>query len=386
MNKQFDIIVVGAGPAGSMAALSAARNGRSVCLLERKPQAGTPVRCGEGIGHRSLVENIDVRPEWIKSVIKRSIMVAPNGLKVEIANVDESYILDREKMDNDIVKDAIDAGVTYYTKFATTGLKRVGEKEYEVYGNDVSLKSNCIILADGVESKLARFVGWNTTLQLKDIETCAFARVISPLIDNETCIFYTGSKVAPGGYAWVFPRGKGEANVGLGILGVNSKAGSALESLNRFINSEFPAARITNTHCGGVPVTKWIRPLVRDGVMLAGDAARQVNCLSGAGIAYSLYAGKHCGQIAARAFSNGSIDYSFLNKYQQVWDKRYGKQQIRSYSLKEFVTKNADDDFLNRIAVSLSKEDPQKMNYLRVFVRTFSRHPVLLFKAFKLFR
>src|SRR5690554_4131952 len=159
MNKQFDIIVVGAGPAGSMAALSAARNGRSVCLLERKPQAGTPVRCGEGIGHRSLVENIDVRPEWIKSVIKRSIMVAPNGLKVEIANVDESYILDREKMDNDIVKDAIDAGVTYYTKFATTGLKRVGEKEYEVYGNDVSLKSNCIILADGVESKLARFVG-----------------------------------------------------------------------------------------------------------------------------------------------------------------------------------------------------------------------------------
>ena len=71
-------------------------------------------------------------------------------------------------------------------------------------------------------------------------------------------------------------------------------------------------------------------------------------------------------------------------RYQTGWIKTYGRQQNRSYALKEFVMKT-DDAFLDRIAASLAKEQPERMNYLRVFARTFSRHPLLLLKAMKLF-
>jgi len=125
---------------------------------------------------------------------------------------------------------------------------------------------------------------------------------------------------------------------------------------------------------------------VRDGALLVGDAARQVNNISGAGIHYSLFAGKLAGITAAQAFGrpDGSADYRHLVRYETEWKKMYGRQQDRSCALKEFVMKT-DDAFLDRIAASLAKEPPERMNYLRVFARTFSRHPLLLLKAVRLF-
>jgi hypothetical protein len=76
-------------------------------------------------------------------------------------------------------------------------------------------------------------------LALSDVETCAFARVISPLIEKNACIFFTGSKIAPGGYAWVFPRAVGEANVGLGISGNNSEPAKQSCIWNALSNRSF---------------------------------------------------------------------------------------------------------------------------------------------------
>lgn len=382
---KFDIIVVGAGPAGSMAALHAAEGKRKVCLLERKTDAGVPVRCGEGIGRHGLLNYLEPQPGWIRNTIHKSAMVSPSGIRIELSGVTEDFVLDREKMDGDLVKMAQKAGAEYFCGTSVISIEKKGY-EYHVKCPQTTFIAPCVILADGVESRLARFLGWNTSLQLSDVETCAFARVVSPLIEKDACIFYTGSRVAPGGYAWIFPRGAGEANVGLGISGNHSDAGKAREYLQKFIDMELPGARVNDVHCGGVPVTKYIKPLVKDGVMLVGDAARQVNCLSGAGIAYSLYAGKTAGQVASQAFSGDSLNLKHLKNYEKSWAKSFGKQQRRSYALKQFVAKYADDTFLNRVAQSLSKEDPKNMNYLKVFMRTFSGHPLLLLKAIKLFK
>jgi digeranylgeranylglycerophospholipid reductase len=116
-----------------------------------------------------------------------------------------------------------------------------------------------------------------------------------------------------------------------------------------------------------------------------GDAARQVNCISGAGIAYSLFAGKLAGKVAAEAISKDGVNYSLLHTYEKQWKQRYGKQQERSFALKEFVTHHTDDAFLNKVAATLAKNKSGRIRYLNVFLSTFSRHPILLFKASKLF-
>lgn len=385
VNETYDIAVIGAGPAGSMAAQYAARLGRSVCLMDRNAKVGVPVRCGEGIGYKSFIRHVGSRTEWTLNKIEKAVMVSPSGTRVTIGNIDESFILDREKMDGDLAAEAARAGAKLLLSTTVTEIKRTSDKRYEcVTGPDSSIYASCLIIADGVESRCARFLGWNTAVSLVDMETCAFCHVASPLIDHTVCVFYTGTTYAPGGYVWIFPRGKGVANVGLGINGSRSSAGKAKELLLKFIDKELPGSPMSYLHCGGVPVGKAIRPLVRDGAMLVGDAARQVNCMSGAGIHYSLFAGKTAGTVAANAFKNGSLDHAALHQYEKEWWKTYGKQQERSFALKEFVLKS-DDAFLDRIASSLAKERPEKMNYLRVFIRTFARSPLLLIKAIRLF-
>ncbi len=298
----YDIAVLGAGPAGSSAALQAARLKRSVCLIDRNAKVGVPVRCGEGIGYHSFIKHAGNRLEWTLNRIRQSVMVSPSGIKVTIGNIDESYILDRETMDDDLAAEAAQAGADLFLSTPIVEVRRTAERAYECRSPDRTFTASCVIIADGVESRLARFLGWNTALSLGDVESCAFCRATSPLIDQNACIFYTGTTVAPGGYAWIFPRGKGDANVGLGIIGTKSGPGKAKECLERFIDRELSGAHVRSLHCGGVPVGRWLRPLVRDGAMLAGDAARQVNSISGAGIHYSLFAGNLAGTVAARLF------------------------------------------------------------------------------------
>jgi len=394
-NNKYDIIIVGSGPAGASAAMSAAASGRRVLLLERKPTPGLPVRCGEGIGHKGLTLSLPARPEWIKSTVTRARMVSPSGITVEIGDVDKSYILDREKMDADLVKDAVKAGAEFRALSPVVHAEETPSNLYKVtcagvgdghVNERIEFVASCLILADGVESRLARCFGWKTALRLEDIETAAFARVEAAGIEDDCCTFYTGNAVAPGGYLWVFPRGPGVANVGLGVIGSRCRSGLPKELLLNFIERTYSKAKVTDLHCGGVPVAAWVKPLVRGGVMLVGDAARQVNAINGAGIAYSLYAGGLAGAAAAGAFrGDGSFCRKALFEYQRGWAKNFGKQQERSFALKEFIM-SADDAFLDKIADSLSKEPAGKLSYLRVFMRTFSSRPLLLLKAFKLFR
>ena len=110
-----------------------------------------------------------------------------------------------------------------------------------------------MILADGVESRLARDLCWQTALDPVDLETCAFCKVTHESIDAESCIFYIGNNITPAGYAWVFPQGNNQANIGLGVLGSNSRsAGKAKALLEKFVAVKFPGAQMIDLHCGGV--------------------------------------------------------------------------------------------------------------------------------------
>ena len=381
--REYEILVVGAGPAGSMAAKAAAEQGRRVCLAERLARPGTPVRCGEGVGCKGASISLTLRKEWIRATIRAARFYSPAGTPVELRSIAESYILDRATMDADLAEDARAAGADLRTRTPIVSVS-FNDGWYEASGLDAQIRARCIICADGVESRIARDLGWSTALQLNDLESCAFARVTHESIDQSLVEFHVGTNIAPGGYAWVFPRGNCEANVGLGVMGLRHDAGRAREHLRAFIARRFPGASAGGFHCGGVPVGRWMRPLVREGAMLAGDAARQVGAINGAGIAYSLFAGKTAGTVAAQAFSGGTFDSRRLKEYERIWARRFGRHLDRSWRLKEMAVRFSDD-YLDSVAAALAKEDPARLNYMRVFVKAFAGHPLLLLKAFRLF-
>jgi digeranylgeranylglycerophospholipid reductase len=172
----------------------------------------------------------------------------------------------------------------------------------------------------------------------------------------------------------------------LGVLGSYSQAGIAKQLLEQFVEHFFHGGAITNVRCGGVPAGPWTRPLVKDGIMLVGDAARQVISLTGAGINYSIYAGKLAGRIAAQAIDGNSVNYQFLKSYECEWANGLGKQQMRSYALKTLLIKKHDNRFFNSIARSLAKKKNRNLSVLGVFLRTFITHPAAFIKALLLFR
>jgi digeranylgeranylglycerophospholipid reductase len=382
---KYDIMVVGSGPAGSVAAFHASEGGRRVCLVDRREQVGTPVRCGEGVGVNGISRSVQLNPAWVKCRISKIKMVSPSGIEVNLTSKDEGLILDRQRMEQDLVDRAVRAGVTFVKNTTIVSVDQTGGG-YRCTGADGrTYESPCVILADGVESRLARCMGWKTALPLGDLDTCAFAHVRSASIEQDKCVFHFGKKYAPGGYLWVFPRGDGWANVGLGVIGSESRPGRARELLEQFINERFPGAPVADMHCGGVPLTKWLKPLVKGGVMVVGDAARQVNAISGAGISFGMLAGKMAGSVAAEAFAGGTLNQSHLHVYEKRWAVDCGKQQLRSCALKDVII-GFDDAFLDVIARHFERRNSGRITHVNILMRALSRYPLLMLKAFLLFR
>jgi digeranylgeranylglycerophospholipid reductase len=385
IQRQFDIAVIGGGPAGIVAATYAAQGGRKVCLIDRKKSPGFPVRCGEAIGLKGFTSSVAIKQEWIKSSIKYMKIVSPCGIGVTVPNSYEGYIVDREKMETDMTNEAVKAGAEFFSGVSIVSVAPGPKGGYECRGGDTIFSAQCVILAEGVESRLARGLGWATHLKLGDVHSCAFARISHKNVEPNACVFYLGSSRAPGGYVWVFHRGGETANVGLGVLGSRCHEGFPRELLLKFISEKFPGANISDLHCAGVPMGKWKKPLVKNGVMLVGDAARMMNCVSGAGIAYALFSGRAAGTVAAESFDGGDCRNDMLKNYEKQWASFYGKQQLRSFSLKEVMV-SFSDDFLDDVARSISKNPGKKMSILSIFIKAFSSRPLLLLKVMRLLR
>ena len=343
------------------------------------------MRCGEAIGLKGFSSVVELNPAWILSTITSMKLVSPSGIGVTVPNDYGAYIIDREKMEQDITNDAVKAGVTLHSDTSITSIRRQNGDYVCVSSPAASISSACVILAEGVESRLARQLGWSTHLAPGDIHSCAFARVDHADVIPDTCVFYLGKAYATAGYVWVFHRGGRSANVGLGVLGSHTEAGMPKKLLLSFINNKFPGAEVSELHCGGVPMGKWIKPLVRDGAMLVGDAGHLVNCVSGAGIAYALFSGKAAGTVAAQSFEKGVCRFEKLKEYERQWASHYGKQQLRSVSVKEIMV-GFTDRFMDDMARSVTKSKNGKMNILRIFIRAFAKHPFHLWKVIQLLR
>ena len=388
MKSYYDVIVVGAGPAGSWAAKYAAEQGVSVLLLEKDRDIGIPVRCAEGISERGLKDLVPIQKCWIAQIIKGARFVAPNGLIVDSYSDERGYILHRKLFDFDLAKYAVNAGVHVQTKayvnrlFFENGIPTGVKVNY--LKKDYKISASIIIGADGMESRVGRWAGLSTALNKEQIIPCAQMNLAGLNIDSELVQFYLGNQIAPGGYIWIFPKGKGIANVGLGIAGMEAAKKKPIDYLSEFVKKTFPEASILTIVAGSVSSVPPFKHIVTDRLMLVGDAARQGNPLTGGGIINGMVAGKIAGRIAGEALRAGDLSKKRLMQYQKEWHKIEGKNCERSFRIKKAVDNFSDEQF-DDFAEILLKIPKSKRTAVKIFQTVLVNNPKLILDVIKIF-
>ncbi|MEE4310694.1 MAG: NAD(P)/FAD-dependent oxidoreductase [candidate division KSB1 bacterium] len=388
MNESYDIVIVGAGPAGSTAARFAAMSGCNVLLLEKDREIGVPVRCGEAVSEISLNKFFEIRQGWIANRIEGVRLIAPDGTVVPVNHPDGGYILNRKVFDQDLAQMAGAEGATIVTKAYVSDLivadGRVCGVQVEHLGETYRVRAKIVIGADGVESRVGRWAGLQTHVGLRDMESCVQMTLSNIDIDRRYCDFYFSSTLAPGGYVWVFPKDERTANVGLGVSGEYNRQKPAIKYLNEFVKNKFPGATRLITVAGGVPCAPFMKEIVRDGFMLVGDAAHQANPMTGGGIMASVIASRIAGETAAKAVKLNDVSQKALREYPEKWHETGGIVHQRSYRLKEVVYKLTDAD-LNRTAMKIDKLKPDKRTIISIFKTALFNHPKLIPDIIKVF-
>ena len=387
MKNRYDLLVVGGGPAGALAARTAVENGLNVCLVEKRPAIGAPVRCAEGIGKEALAEFIDPDPRWISAEMTGAVIVAPDGFEMKLessmAGGKVGYILDRKVFDRELVWQAAEAGADVAVKTrASAPLMEDGTitgAKLEFCGKVSKVEASIVIAADGVESKFSRWCGIDTTVPVREIMSSMQYVITDIPIDPHSTIFYLGNEVAPEGYLWVFPKGKHTANVGIGISGKKSGEGHrAKDYLERFVKRKFPGGKMIECIVGGVSVCRPVECSVGDGLILAGDAARVVDPLTGGGIYNAMFTGRLAAKVALDCIAKGDVSKKALMAYDKGWrSSKMGKSIERNYHIKEYLIKQPDDK-LNAIIHSVSKLDLKEFSTLTLIKELLRANPKLL--------
>jgi digeranylgeranylglycerophospholipid reductase len=389
MKSHYDILVIGGGPAGAIAARTAAKKGLSVCLVEKRSAIGAPVRCAEGIGREALAEFVAPDKRWISAEMTGAAIVAPDGtmmkLESNLAGNKVGYILDRKFFDRELVWQAADAGSDVFVKMrAAAPIMEngvVNGAKLESCGNVMDVKADVVIATDGVESKFARWCGIDTTVPVREIMSGAQYVLTDIDIDPHSTVFYLGNEVAPEGYLWIFPKGERSANVGIGISGKKSGTGHrAKDYLDTFVHKTFPKGKMIEFIVGGVSVCPPLDCTVADGLMIAGDAARVVDPLTGGGIYNAMFTGNLAANVAADCIDKGNTGKKALMAYDAGWrSSKMGKSIARNYHIKEYLIKQPDEK-LNAIIKSVSKLNLTEFSTITLIKELMKVNPKLMFE------
>lgn len=389
--ERYDVLVIGAGPAGSVTAKTVAEKGLDVLLIERNTEIGLPVKCAEFVS-RHIERFVDTDPRWICAMPKGIIIYGPGGSQVRLLTDGSDavgYVLERRLFDKSLAQQAAHTGAEVRVKTRAYDVIKKDGYVKGVYvnsaGEDMRIFADVVVGADGVESYIGRWSGIDTRLRLTEISTCAQFLICNVEVDNDNCKPIFDSTIAPRGYAWIFPKGDGLANVGLGIGGdISGEGHRALDYLRAFVNDRFPDGQVLAEMYGVIPMSGPVFETVMNWLVLVGDAARHVNPITGGGILQAVQGGAIAGDVIAKAVYEKNVSRRRLLEYEKRWKREFGKALEVGFTIWNIIWRISSQDqvrFFREMAGEIRMKEFHERTFLKEMIK---KNPWLLFRFARL--
>ena len=361
--RERDVIVVGAGPAGATAATILAQQGHDVLLLDRD-NFPRDKACGDGVpagvfrimrrlGMDDKIESAEARGELYRVTGMR--ITSPKGNVIaadfEVTDDNHSCVVPRTYFDAIIQQHAIDSGAEFRIASVKEPLLengRVVGVRVQANGSTTAIRSKVVIGADGVTSAIARGLRPKQKRHADDHRAIALRAYIHDLETYPRQVeFFLYNEILPG-YAWIFPTGDGEANIGLGMrLDMFRKLdGDLKQMLQAFLNLPDIKKRVRR---GGEisKVRTWQLNFgsqknlqsAYDGAILIGDAAGLINPITGGGIHNSMISAELAAQTINEALVAGDTSRKTLRAYEQDTHEELWPSMKRSYFMQRWLLK-----------------------------------------------
>ncbi len=353
----YDVIVVGAGPAGSSAARASAERGLEVLLVERELEIGVPDKCGEFVPslkemrrltpHASDLERyFDPPRDLIVNRTKYVRFVFPNEREISVEF--EGVVVERKLFDKHLANEAARAGADVATSFKVVDLLEGGRGvKAKTLSGLVELESKVVVAADGAYSLVARRAGLPVSRDPLDYGVGFQYEMVNVDHDPDYVDMYIGEDVAPGTYAWIIPKGPDVANVGTGVRIPYVKRGLNVRDYQRNFVEKHPVASMklrnakpTAVKAGCIPVGGPISEMVAGNVLAVGDAGGHTIPTVGGGIPTGLVIGSIAGQVVASHVLEGES----LSVFDGAWRAEMGEtleNSLRIRRMSDVAFKNA---------------------------------------------
>ncbi len=333
--RMNSIIIVGAGPAGSICADYLSQNGFSVILLEKESLPRYKA-CGGAIP-QEMIQEFKIPDSIIQRYFSSIILYHPT-MNETLERKGEGAVLWRSDLDSYLTQRACDNGAQLEEQTTVLNITRE-TNQFHVKTNKRDFKSDWIIAADGVNSTVLRLFGWNKFAPDEIALTMTYEIELSPHIINERLgsdklhIFF-GKNLMGIGYGWLFPK-KHVVSVGWGcqLNDIQNTSKQFQEFLN-VVHEQIKGGKLIRRAAHLVPVS--IRPFYRDKVIAVGDAAGFVDPLSGKGIVYAAWSGLIAGQVLKRIVDKNNTE-NLLALYEKKLNQAFLANLIAKRNIQQDV-------------------------------------------------
>src|SRR5436305_2706741 len=348
---EYNVLIVGGGPAGLAAAAASAAQGVRTVVLERQNEIGYPVHTSGG----SWISDMKALavPEQLYHPISKVIFISPHREFTLHYNPALACVIDVRGLYQHLACRAVAAGATLRVRHTVEQVltehgRVVGVTVKNHVSERMEMRADVTIDASG----FSRHIGVRSEMG-KAFHRYGFGAeydLYAPHYPQDVVYLIMGSAYAPRGYAWAFPRGNHRVRLGVGVIhpDCNDDARGYLDRIMHELpqlKDPLQDASPIEYHTGLFPAEKPVQRFSRYGLLLAGDAGSQGSTLVGEGIRFAIYSGLMAGTVAAEAVKAGNTSATFLERFDKQWRARFGRDMDISYMVNKHIAAYNDEEW-----------------------------------------